>query len=145
MTGVIFDRPEVVEGTQRFIQEYELEHRATVIGGDYSRDSIGKGYDLVWTSFTLNHFRGNLDPIIRKIHAALNPGGVYVSLAEGLTDERTKPTMMINAMALRESDLWFEEGEIAQSMLRVGFRSVHSHLMQGPQPHGPAAIDIARK
>ncbi|MGB2987932.1 MAG: methyltransferase [Phycisphaerae bacterium] len=145
MTGVIFDRPEVVEGTQRFIQEYELEHRAIVIGGDYSRDSIGEGYDLVWTSFTLNHFRGNLDPIIRKIHAALNPGGVYVSLAEGLTDERTKPTMMINSMLLGRSDLMFDEGEIAQAMLRVGFQSVHSRTAEGPQPHGPAMVDVARK
>ena len=145
MTGVIFDRPEVVEVAQQFIREYELEGRVTVIGGDYAKDPIGQEYDLVWTSYTLNFHRENLDRIIGKIHAALNPGGVYVSLAEGLTDERTKPTMMINAMALRESDLWFGEGEIAQSMLRVGFKSVHSHPMHGPQPHGPATVDIARK
>ena len=145
MTGVIFDRPEVVEVTQRFIREYGLEDRVTVIGGDYSKDSIGDGYDLVWTSFTLNFFRGNLDPIIRKIHAALNPGGVYVSLAEGLTDERTKPTMMINSMLLGRSDLMFDEGEIAQAMLRVGFKSVHSRMAEGPQPHGPAMVDVARK
>ncbi len=145
MTGVIFDRPEVVEVTQRFIREYGLQDRVTVIGGDYSKDSIGDGYDLVWTSFTLNFCRGNLDAIIRKIHAALNPTGVYVSLAEGLTDERTKPTMMINSMVLGRSDLMFDEGEIAQAMLRIGFRSVHSRVAEGPQPHGPAMVDIARK
>lgn len=145
LTGVIFDRPEVVEVTQQFIREYELEDRVTVIGGDYSKDSIGDGYDLVWTSFTLNFFRGDLDPIIRKIYAALDTGGVYVSLAEGLTDERTKPTMMINSMLLGRSDLTFDEGEIAQAMLRGGFRSVHSRVSEGPQPHGPAMIDVARK
>ena len=145
MTGVIFDRPEVVEVTQRFIREYDLEDRLTVIGGDYSKDSIGDGYDLVWASFALNCFRGNLDPIIRKIHAALDPGGVFVSLAEGLTDERTKPTMMINSMLLGRSDLMFDEGEIAQAMLRVGFRSVHSRVAEDSQPHGPAIVDIARK
>ena len=145
MTGVIFDRPEVVEVTQRFIREYGLQDRVTVIGGDYSKDSIGDGYDLVWTSFTLNFFRGNLDPIIRKIHAVLAPGGVYVSLAEGLTDERTKPTMTVNSMLLGRSDLWFDDGEIAQAMLRVGFRSVHSGAAAGPQPHGPTVVDVARK
>ncbi|MBU0719185.1 MAG: methyltransferase domain-containing protein [Planctomycetes bacterium] len=145
MTGVIFDRPEVVEVTQQFIREYEAENRVTVIGGDYSKDSIGGGYDLVWTSFALNYFRSNLDPIIRKIHAALNPGGVCVSLAEGLTDERTKPTMMINSMVLGRTDLMFDEGEIAQAMLRGGFRSVHSRVSEGPQPHGPAMVDVARK
>ena len=145
MTGVIFDRSEVVDVTQRFICEYGLEDRVTVIGGDYSKDSIGDGYDLAWTSFTLNFFRRNLDPVIHKIHAALSPGGVYVSLAEGLTDERTKPTMTVNSMVLGGSDLTFDEGQIAQAMLRVGFRSVHSRAAEGPQPHGPAMVDIARK
>jgi predicted O-methyltransferase YrrM len=145
MTGVIFDRPKVVEVARQFIREYDLEDRVTVIGGDYSKDSIGDGYDLVWASFALNFFRGNLDPIIRKIHAALAPGGVYVSLAEGLTDERTKPTMMINSMLLGLSDLMFDEGEIAQAMLGVGFRSVHSHVAEGSEPYGTAVVDIARK
>jgi predicted O-methyltransferase YrrM len=145
MTGVIFDRPEVVEFSQRFIREYELEDRVTVIGGDYSKDSIGGGYDLVWTSYTLNFYRGKLDPIVGKIHTALNPGGVYVSLAEGLTDERTRPAMMINSMVLSGCDMMFDEGEIAQTMLRVGFRSVQSRVAEGPQPHGPAIVDIARK
>ena len=146
MTGVVFDRPEIVEVAQRFIREYDLEARMTVIGGDFSQDPIGDGYDLVWTSFALR--RGNLDPIIRKIHAALAPGGVCVSLAEGLTDERTKPTMMINSMlavVLGGNDCLFDEGEIAQAMLRVGFRSVHSRVAKGPQPHGPVTLDIARK
>ena len=146
MTGIIFDRPEVVEVAQRFTREYGLEDRVTVLGGDFTQDPIGDGYDLVWTSFAIR--RGNLDPIIRKIHAALAPGGVCVSLAEGLTDERTKPTMMINsvlAVVLGGNDCLFDEGEIAQAMLRVGFRSVHSRVAKGPQPHGPVTLDIARK
>jgi len=148
MIGVVFDRPEIVEVAQRFIREYNLQERVTVIGGDFSQDPIGDGYDLVWTSYTLNSHRRNLDPIIRTIHAALNPGGVYVSFAESLTDERTKPTMMINSMlavGLTGGDLMFDEGEIAQAMLRVGFRSVHSRAAEGSQPHGPVIIDIARK
>ncbi len=147
MTGVIFDRPETVEVTQRFIREYELEDRVTVMDGDFGKDSIGDGYDLVWTSYTLNFFRGDLDSLFRKIHASLKPGGVFASLAEGLTHERTQPTMLINSMlgALGGRDLMFDEGEIAQAMLRVGFRSVHSRLAEGPQPHGPANLDIARK
>jgi predicted TPR repeat methyltransferase len=148
MTGVIFDRPDVVEISKRFIREYDLRDRVTVIGGDYSRDHIGDDYDLVWTSYTLNFHRGNLDPIVRKIHEALNPGGVYVSLAEGLTDERTKPAIVVNSMLplnLGGHDFTFDEGEIAQAMLRVGFKSVHSRMAEGPQPHGPAMVDIARK
>lgn len=148
MTGVLFDRPEVVEVARQFVCEYELEGRVAAIGGDYSTEAIGDGYDLVWTSYTLNFQRGNLDPIMRKIHAALNPGGVYASLAEGLSHERTKPATLINSMlahSLAGRDLVFEEGEIAQAMLRAGFRSVHSRQVEDCCWHGPAILDIARK
>ena len=83
-----------------------------------------------------------------KVYAALNPGGVYVSLAEGLSHERTKPAMLINAMlahSLAGEDLMFDEGEIAQAMLRAGFRSVHSRQAEGSSWYGPAVVDIARK
>jgi len=48
-------------------------------------------------------------------------------------------------VGLAGGDLMFDEGEIAQAMLRVGFRSVHSRAAEGAQPHGPVIIDIARK
>lgn len=148
MTGVLFDRPEVVEVSKRFIREYELEDRVTTIGGDYATDPIGDGYDLVWTSYTLNFYRDDLDPLFRKIHAALNPGGVFVSFAEGLTHERTRPTRLINSMLsnnLTGQDVMFDEGEIARAMQRAGFRFVHSRHAEGPLLHGPAVLDIARK
>jgi predicted TPR repeat methyltransferase len=146
MTGVIFDRPDVVEVAQEYIREYELEERVTTLGGDYAVDPIGSDYDLVWTSYTLPH--DNLEPIIRKIHAALSPGGVYVSLAEGLTHERTRPAFLINAMlatSLTSQETMYAEGEIAQAMRRAGFKSVHSHVPESPQFYGPAVVDIARK
>ena len=146
MEGVIFDRSEVLEVTRKFIREYGLEGRVTTQSGDYLQDSIGEDYDLVWTSYTL--LRSSLDPVIEKIYAALNPGGVHVSFAEGLTDERTQPRELINSMlpmSLRWSGSMFEQGEIARSMLRAGFRSVHSSVEDGPQMYGPACLDIARK
>ena len=148
MSGILFDRPEVVEIAKRFIREYEMENRVITIGGDFCADPIGDDYDLVWTSYTLNFYRDNLDPVFRKIHAALNPGGVFVSFAEGLTHERTRPTALINAMLannLTGEDVMFDEGEIAQAMLRAGFRSVHSTEANGPLLHGPGVLCIARK
>jgi SAM-dependent methyltransferase len=146
MTGVLFDRPAIVQVAQRFIDEYELQDRVTTIGGDYLTDPIGDDYDLIWTRYTLH--RDDLDSTIRKIHAALKPGGVYISFAEGLTHERTRPTALINGMlavSLRSGYTMYDEGEIAEAMLRAGFRSVHSRAAEGPQHYGPAVIDIARK
>ena len=130
---------------QHYIREYDLQDRVTTIGGDYYTDDIGDGYDLVWTSYTIH--RDRIDKAVGKIFAALNPGGVYVNVAEGLTDERTRPARMINMMLahrLGGCDAVLDAGEIAGAMLRAGFRSVHTRSMDG-YLHSPAVVDVARK
>ena len=146
MKGVIFDRPAVVKVAESFIKEYELEDRMDVMGGDYFHDSIGGGYDLIWACATLNFYKDDLDSLMQKIHSALNPGGVFVSFQDGLTRERTKPSEMVLGMlssALIGQDLGFDQGFIADSMLRVGFKSVCSRTLN--TPGGPMDLDIGRK
>jgi len=67
MQGVIFDRRPVVDIAERFIREYSLEHRMTVLAGDYNTDPIGEGYDLIWASSTLNFAQQNLDAVMRNL------------------------------------------------------------------------------
>jgi SAM-dependent methyltransferase len=146
MKGVIFDRPAIIKVAETFIKEYEMKERMDVLGGDYNGDSIGEGYDLIWTSNTLNFARHDLDSLMKKIYDALNPGGVFISFCEGLTYERTKPDFVILSMmriALIGQDMCFDQGEIGDSMLRVGFNSVRSRTLDAPW--GTADLDIGRK
>ena len=146
MEGVIFDQPAVVRVAESVIKEQEMEDRMTVIGGDYVQDSIGEGYDLVWASSTLNFAKDDMDLIVKKIYDALNPGGVFVSLSDGLTNEGTKPRDMALGMvstALMGFDMGLTQGFIAESMLRVGFRSVRSQTINVIV--GPWELDIGRK
>ncbi len=145
MKGVVFDLPPVIKRTETFITEYGMEERMEVLGGDYNRDPIGEGYDLIWASATL-YFAQNMDAVIKKIYEALNPGGVFISFSDGLTHERTKPEIMVLAWlsaALTGQDLGFDQGFIADSMLRVGFKSVRSRTVD--TPIGPMDLDIGRK
>jgi SAM-dependent methyltransferase len=146
MKGVIFDRSAVVEVAENFIKEYEMEGRIEVIAGDYNHDPIGKGYDLIWASNTLNFARQDMDALMKKVYGALNPGGVFISFCEGLTHERTKPdthVLSIMSMALMSQDMCFDQGEIADSMLRVGFKSVRSRTLD--TDWGPMDLDVGRK
>ena len=146
MKGFIFDRAEVVKVAKTFIKEYEMEERIEVLAGDYNRDPIGEGYDLIWASGTLNYAKDNLDPLIKKIYDALNPGGVFINFQEGLTDERTKPEIMALScvpMALMGQDMCFGQGKIAASVLRVGFKSVRSRTLD--TFCGLTDLDIGRK
>lgn len=146
MKGVIFDRPAIIKVAETFIKEYEMEERMGVLAGDYNGDSIGEGYDLIWASNTLNFARHDLDSLMKNIYDALNPGGVFISFCEGLTHERTKTDFVVLSMmpiALMGQDMCFDQGEIADSMLRVGFKSVRSRTQNAPWD--AAELDIGRK
>jgi SAM-dependent methyltransferase len=146
MSGVIFDQPAVVKVAQAFVKEYGLDDRMEVMGGDYMTDPIGEGYDLVWAKNTLNFARDDMDSMIAKIYDALSPGGVFISCSEGLTHERTKPDVMVLSMislSLMGQDMCFDQGEISNSMLRVGFRSVRSHTLE--TDWGPMDLDVGRR
>jgi len=146
MKGVIFDKPAVVKVAETFIKEYGMEDRIEVLGGDYNHDPLGDGYDLIWASAALYSARDNMDLLMKKIYDALNPGGVFVSFHEGLTDERTKPDIHVlfsASMVLMGQDISFNQGFIADSMLRVGFKSVRSRTLG--TSIGPMDLDIGRK
>lgn len=146
MTGVVFDMPSVVRVADGFIRQYGMEDRISVMGGDYMQDPFGEGYDLVWASSTLNFAGQNLDGLLGKIFDALNPGGVFVSLADGLTHERTRPeTLVVNNFpyALMGQEFGMERGVIAESMRVAGFSSVVSRTVDTPMM--PLDLDVARK
>jgi len=67
---------------------------------------------------------------VKKIYEALNPDGVLVSIfGFGQTHEGTKPENLVLgllSMALMGQETRIKQGRIAQSMLRIGFKSVHS-------------------
>jgi predicted TPR repeat methyltransferase len=146
MKGVIFDLPPVVKETRKFIKEYEMEERVEVLGGDFNHDSIGEGYDLVWTSSVLQ-FAVDIHSVVKKVYDALNPSGIFVSVYPfGQTHERTKPistVLNLLSMTLMGQEVMVDHGCIADSMLKVGFKSVRSQNID--TFIGPMELDIARK
>jgi 2-polyprenyl-3-methyl-5-hydroxy-6-metoxy-1,4-benzoquinol methylase len=59
------------------IAHAQLSNRLETLGGDLDSDDIGGDYDLVWCSSVL-HFVPDMAAALRKIRAALKPGGVFV-------------------------------------------------------------------
>lgn len=146
MKGVIFDLPPVVKETKNFIIEYGMEDRVTVLGGDFNRGFIGEEYDLVFANASLQ-FARDIDYVVKKVYDSLNPAGVFVSLFPfGQTHERTKPEAIVLSlltMALMGHDTGVDQGYVADSMLRVGFKSIHSRNLETFM--GQMELDLARK
>jgi precorrin-6B methylase 2 len=74
LEAYVFDLPQMVPIAERYIKEYNAD-RVYTVPGDFYKDSIGEGYDVVFSSF--NQSCG--DPVLIKIMVdALVPGGYLV-------------------------------------------------------------------
>ena len=77
--AVVFDLPQVVEISQGFIKEYEMEGRVSVMAGDYLNDDLGSGYDLIFISHSLFYQpRETIEAPLRRIFRALKEKGTLV-------------------------------------------------------------------
>ncbi|KMY69033.1 hypothetical protein AAU61_05700 [Desulfocarbo indianensis] len=146
LEAVVLDQPAVAEVAREYIDKYGFSGRVRALGADYARDDIGQGYDLVWASATLNFYRDSLPIIFEKIYQAMNPGGVFACLQDGLTHQGTQPKDMVLSCfmaVLRGSMKNFHQGEIAQAMVEVGFTPVRSRTLD--TSFGPMDLDLAVK
>lgn len=146
MRGIIFDQPAVVPVAQEFIEEYGMSDRVTVMGGDYTQDSIGEEYDLIWACATLNFVKHDMETMLKKILDALTPGGIFISFQDGMTHEQTKLDTMLGHLGQSMTagmDLYLDQGFVASVALRCGFQLVHSRTIETPM--GAMDMDIVRK
>ncbi|WP_231889506.1 hypothetical protein PJ900_21615 [Tistrella mobilis] len=83
--------------------------------------------------------------MLARIRRALAPGGVFVTLHEALTAERTAPETHVTGRlvpALRGQDRSFDDGTIAAAMARAGFTRIDSRLVE--TAFGPFRMDCGR-
>ncbi|MCX6281130.1 MAG: methyltransferase [Bacteroidetes bacterium] len=90
--SIIFDLPNVIPITQKYIDRYKLSSNVSVAAGDYHTDPFGDGFDLVLMSAII-HIN---DPeenrlLIRKGADAINPGGQLVIMDHLMNEDRTEP------------------------------------------------------
>jgi predicted O-methyltransferase YrrM len=147
LKGTVFDREPVIAETRKIIREYGMEERMRGIGGDYVSDSLGGEYDLIHAKGTLNFVKGDLVPVLRKIRAALKEGGVFVSVHDGLSEERTAPGNMVISWlssSLSSENFSFDQDLIPEALEEAGFRRIRTRTVCYPL-FGNLDVSIAWK
>ena len=127
LKSAVFDKPAVIKITREIIADYKMADRVTVMEGDYGTDPIGSGYDLIYAKATMNFLKDDFNPLFTKIYNALNPGGFFVSVHDGLTNENTEPADMVISWlptGLTSLDLSLDRDAIPDAMLGAGFKTV---------------------
>ncbi len=132
LRAIVFDLPPVVEVTRAFIASHGLADRVTAQAGDFTRDPLPAGADVVLMASNLPQYsRAIIQGVIARAFAALVPGGEMHLIGEMLDATRTGPRDPA-LWGLGEA-LWGSTG-LAHSVVecqayfeRAGFRDVAAH------------------
>jgi ubiquinone/menaquinone biosynthesis C-methylase UbiE len=92
MKVTVFDLPNVVPITKKYLREDGFANKIEVLEGDFRYDSFGKGYDLIFLSYVVHMYSiwENID-LMRKVYDALTPRGTVVINEFIIGDDRTSP------------------------------------------------------
>lgn len=92
LTATVYELPLVVPVAREIIEPAGLSDRVSVQEGDFQREELGQGYDVALVFGVLNGEPPEGRPaLIRKVFAALNPGGQIVLRDFVLDPDRAGP------------------------------------------------------
>jgi hypothetical protein len=85
LRGVVLDLPPVVEVTREFIASHGLAERVTALAGDFTRDPLPAGSDVILMASNLPQYsREIIQTVISRAFAALVAGGEMHLIGERL-------------------------------------------------------------
>ena len=89
---IALDWPAVLEVAQENARSAGIDGRYSTLGGSAFEVDYGNGYDLVLLTNFLHHFdKPTCETLLRKVHAALKPGGRAATLEFVPNDDRISP------------------------------------------------------
>jgi len=132
LRAIVLDLPPVVEVTREFVASHGLADRVTAQAGDFTRDPLPAGSDVMIMASNLPQYsREIIQWVISRAFAALEPGGEMHLIGEMLDAARSGPCDPA-LWGLAEA-LWGSTG-LAHSVAdclgyfeRAGFRDVAAH------------------
>jgi len=127
--ATVFDLPNVVPITQKFIDREGFSGRIKTYTGDYTTDELPKGFDLVFLSAIIhsNSLEVNKD-LIKKCYQSLNSNGKIIIQDWIMNNERTQPIsgaiFAINMLVGTEAGDCFTEQEVTEMLTAAGFKNI---------------------
>ena len=141
LKATIFDLPNVVPLTEKYILDNGYTSSIDTLTGDYTVDLIGNDYDLIFLSAIIhsNSYEVN-KRLVAKCAAALNPGGQLVIQDHIMSEDRTQPiqgaVFAINMLVGTPEGDCFTSTEIKYWMEQAGL----SDFKQQPAPQGVSQL-----
>jgi len=128
LEAVVFDLPQVIEEiTRSQVAGAGMKGRIKLLAGDYLKDDLGSGYDLVLVS-NIIHSLGEKENflLIQRCFDCMLPGGKILVKDFLLDEDRTRPPMAsmfaVNMLTGTDSGGCYTVSEIKKWLESAGFR-----------------------
>jgi ubiquinone/menaquinone biosynthesis C-methylase UbiE len=129
----LFDRTETVKIARRVVKKEGIKN-VDFIEGDFVRDDIGRGYDLILASQILHSLpeKDNLS-LLKKCKRALNKCGRIVIQEFHLLKDRAHPLQgalfSVNMLVNTEGGRSYSPDEMKTWLSKAGFKKIEEKLM----------------
>lgn len=129
ISAVVLDLPNVIPLTCEYISREGLSDRVETVVGDYEKDELGTGFDVVFLSAIIHSNSPRLNrELIRKGVNALNPSGQLVVQDFILDEDRTGPPFgalfALNMLVGTETGDTYTESEVRGWMEEAGLNRI---------------------
>jgi SAM-dependent methyltransferase len=131
LTATVFDLPQVLPLTERYVSAEGLLERIDLVAGDYTTDELPAGYDLVFLSAIIHSNSPDENrTLFGKCARALNPKG-YLVVQDFIMDEnRTDPPagalFALNMLVGTASGDTYRESELRDWMNEAGLSDINT-------------------
>lgn len=129
LKATIFDLPNVINLTKKYIEAEGYTGQVDTVTGDYLKDELGSGYDLVLLSAIIHSNSPDENKLLfRKCVKALNTGGQLVVLDHVMSEDRTEPLtgalFALNMLVGTPEGDTYTESEIKDWMKEAGLSDI---------------------
>ncbi|WP_291439400.1 class I SAM-dependent methyltransferase [Desulfovibrio sp.] len=121
-----------------------LCERVCLKPGDFNECDLGLGYDLVWACQSL-YYANDLHAFIKKVHRALRPGGMFVSVHEGVQEGIAPAELVLSrlSLAMEGQDVSLAHGQMAAAATAAGLERISTQPI--PMLFGEAHMEVFQK
>jgi SAM-dependent methyltransferase/predicted transcriptional regulator len=127
--ATVFDLPNVIPITKKFIKEEGFDDKIETYSGDYTIDELPEGFDLVFLSAIIHSNPPEVNQnLIKKCYKSLNKNGRIVIQDWIMNNDRTQPTagaiFAINMLVGTEAGDCYTEQEVVEMLISSGFKNI---------------------
>lgn len=129
ITATVFDLPNVIPITKKYVKEEGLLNKIDFVAGDYKNDDLGSGYDLVFLSAIIHINSPSQNRIlIRKAASALRGNGQIVIQDFIMNEDRVNPPagayFALNMLVVTAYGDTYTKSEVRSWLKDAGFINI---------------------